>query len=96
LACRNWGKNIDYYKSTDLASFHGSIEDFGDIEKWINVLEDDKFYEILFHPGRFDPDCKSSLNKERERDVGYIEKLNLIAEDSNIRIISYLDLVASY
>ncbi len=92
IPCRNKGGDIDYYKTTDLPSFHGSIEDFNKIVDWIKTLEDEKYYEVLFHPGKFDPSCKSSLNKDRERDVEYIKNLNAICEKNNIEIVSYLDL----
>ncbi len=95
IPCRNKGGNIDYYKSTDSPSFFGSIEDFDNIQEWIKTLEDENYYEILFHPGKFDPNCKSSLNKDRERDVEYIKNLNDILEKNNLKAVSYLDLAAT-
>ena len=95
LPCRNKGGSIDYYKTTDLPSFHGTIEDFNKIEEWIKTFEDEKYYEILFHPGKFDPSYKSSLNKDRERDVEHIKKLNTILKEKNIKVVSYLDLATT-
>ena len=92
IPCRNKGGDVTYFKTTASPSFHGSIEDFSKIEEWIKTLEDEKYYEILFHPGKFDPGCKSSLNKDRERDVEHIKKLNNILEKNNIKVVSYLDL----
>lgn len=86
----------DFYgkiKTTHEEAFFGSIEDFTNIEKWIKNLKDEKYYEILFHPGKFDPNCKSSLNKNRERDVKHIKSLNKLLKKNNIKIVSYLDLV---
>ena len=95
IPCRNKGGDIDYFKTTDSPSFHGSIDDFNKIVEWIKTLEDEKYYEILFHPGKFDSSCKSSLNKDRERDVEHIKNLNKILEENNIKVVSYLDLAAT-
>lgn len=95
IPCRNKGGDIDYYKTTHLPAFLGSIEDFDKIKEWIKTFEDEKYYEIVFHPGKFDPDCKSSLNKDRERDVKHIKKLNTILGKNNIKISNYSDLAAT-
>ena len=71
------------------------IADFEKIKDWIKTFEDEKYYEILFHPGKFDPSCKSSLNKDRERDVEHIKNLNKIIGENNIKVVSYLDLVVT-
>lgn len=92
IPCRNKGRDIDYYKATDKPSFHGTVDDFEKIREWIQTFEDGKYYEILFHPGLFDPNCKSSLNKDRERDIEHIIKLNSLFEDEGIELVSYLDL----
>ena len=95
IPCRNKGGYIDYFKTTDSPSFHGSIADFEKIKEWIKTFEDEKYYEILFHPGKFDSSCKSSLNEDRERDVEHIKNLNAILDKNNIKIVSYLDLAAT-
>lgn len=95
IPCRNKGGNVDYFKTTDSPLFHGSVEDFDKIVEWIKTIEDGKYYEISFHPGKFDPSCKSSLNKDRERDVEHIKKLNSILEENNIKVVSYFDLAAT-
>ncbi len=92
LLLRNSGVFHEGIKTTASEAFFGSIPDFNEIEEWIRTLENGKYYEILFHPGRFDPTCESSLNKDRERDVEHIKKLNSILDENNIRVISYLDL----
>jgi predicted glycoside hydrolase/deacetylase ChbG (UPF0249 family) len=95
LPLRNSGVLHEGIKTTSGEAFFGSISDFNKIEDWIKTLEDDKYYEILFHPGKFDPSCKSSLNKDRERDVEHIKNLNSILEKNNIKVVSYLDLAAT-
>lgn len=93
LPMRNRGVSFDGIKSTSGEAFFGSIADFAKIQRWLETLEDGKYYEILFHPGKFDPGCKSSL--DRERDVEHIKNLYEISEKYNIKIVSYLDLAAS-
>lgn len=95
LPLRNSGVLHEGIKTTFAEAFFGSIADFKKIEEWIKTLEDGKYYEILFHPGKFDPSCKSSLNKDRERDIEHIKNLNLILDESNIKVVSYLDLAAT-
>jgi len=95
LPLRNSGVLHEGIKTTSAEAFFGSIADFDKIKEGIKTFEDEKYYEILFHPGKFDPSCKSSLNKNRERDVEHIKNSNKILEENNIEIVSYLDLVAT-
>jgi len=95
IPCRNRGKIFEDCKTTATQAFFGSIEDFSKIEEWIKTFEDEKYYEILFHPGKFDSNCKDSLNKDRERDIEHIKKLHIILKENNIKIVSYLDLAAT-
>jgi predicted glycoside hydrolase/deacetylase ChbG (UPF0249 family) len=95
LPLRNSGVLFEGIKTTSTEAFFGSISDFDKINEWIKTFEDEKYYEILFHPGKFDPSCKSSLNKDRERDVEHIKKFNAILEENNIKVVSYLDLAAT-
>lgn len=91
LPLRNMGVYFENIKSTVTEAFHGSVKNFEEIEKWLVTLQDEKYYEILFHPGKFDTDCKSSLNKEREQDVKHIVQLNSLLESNNIKLVSYLN-----
>ena len=95
LPLRNSGVLHEGIKTTSAEAFFGSIADFDKIKEWIKTFEDEKYYEILFHPGKFDPSCKSSLNKDRERDVEHIKNLNKIIGENNIKVVSYLDLVVT-
>jgi len=95
LPLRNSGVLYEGIKTTSAEAFFGSIADFEKIKEWIKTLEDEKYYEILFHPGKFDSSCKSSLNKDRERDVEHIKSLNQILEENNLKVVSYLDLAAT-
>jgi chitin disaccharide deacetylase len=95
LPLRNSGVFHQGIKSTYTEAFFGSIADFNDIKKWVNSFKGEKYYEILFHPGQFDPNCESSLNKDRERDVKHIHNLNKMLKEKNIKLVSYLDLASS-
>jgi len=95
LPLRNSGVLYEGIKTTSAEAFFGSITDFDKIKEWIKTFEDEEYYEILFHPGKFDSNCKSSLNKDRERDAEHIKNLNLIIDGNNIKVVSYLDLAAT-
>ncbi len=95
VPCRNKGGTNKYWKTTDAPAFHGTRGNFEDIENWIKKLEEGKWYEILFHPGMYDPSCKSSLNKEREQDNKHILKLHSIMKKYNIKVASYYDLATT-
>ncbi|MEN7981994.1 MAG: ChbG/HpnK family deacetylase [Nanoarchaeota archaeon] len=89
---RNSGVTFNDIKTTFSKAFFGSITDFNKIKKWIKTFEDEKYYEILFHPGEYDLNCKSSLNKDRERDINHIKDLNSILKENSIKLVSYFDL----
>ena len=55
-------------------------------------LEDNKSYEIVFHPGVYDPQNDSKLNKEREEDIRKIEYLIKNLEKFGLELISNKDL----
>ncbi len=59
----------------------------------IDKMAEDKSYEIITHPGRFDPESKSSLNKDREQDIVKVNLINnKIKQMPKIKLISYLEL----
>ena len=66
---------------------------FGKIKAFLDSMKDGCSYELITHPGRYDPESKSSVNKEREKDV---ENLLLVAEylkgREDVKNCSYLDL----
>lgn len=93
LPCRNKGGCISYSQTTSSPAFHGTVDDFTTIENWMKTLKDGHSYEILFHPGIYDPACSSSLNKKREVDVAHILKLHTLLKKYKITLVSYRDLV---
>ncbi|MEX0362287.1 MAG: hypothetical protein AB3N10_15020, partial [Allomuricauda sp.] len=56
---------------------------------WLKSLEDGHCFELVFHPGRYDPHCYSSLNAQREWDLGHIDEISNNLEKYQIEPISF-------
>jgi len=94
LPSRNHGvAKIKANVSTNGKALSGSNISFDELKSVIEKFKDGESYEILFHPGKYDPGCKSSLNKQRENDVKKIEEINPFLKENNIKLISFNDLV---
>jgi len=89
LPFRNHGKKFPEVATTSRKYFYGSIEDFGPIDEWLKGLEDGQFFELVFHPGRYDPHCYSSLNAQREWDLGHIDSINENLKKYSIELINF-------
>ena len=59
------------------SSLTATFKELDAIKEWIDNFEINSTYELVFHIGSFDPDSKSSLNKERELDIEKLQKLTL-------------------
>lgn len=60
---------------------------------FLSNVKDGESCEFVTHPGRYDPNCESSLNKEREEDYKNIIKFQkFLKSHKNIQNISYLQL----
>lgn len=94
LPCRNHKIGVVDVVKTQNEVLSGTGMSFDELKRVIENFKDNESYEILFHPGLYDPDCKSSLNKERELDVKKIEEINPFLKENNIKLISYIDLVS--
>jgi len=94
LPCRNHKIGVVDVVKTQNEVLSGTKMSFEELKSFIENLKDGESYEILFHPGTYDPDCKSSLNKERELDARNIEEINPFLKENNIKLISYIDLVS--
>ena len=94
IPCKNLGIEPFTKFMTKKIIFEGTKKEINEIENWLSTLKDDEYYTIIFHPGEFDPDSKSSLNKERESDAENIIKLNKLLLKHNIKLISYSDFAA--
>ncbi len=94
LPCRNHKiGGVDVVK-TQNEVLSGTGKGVDELRSLIKNFEDGESYEILFHPGAYDTNCKSSLNKEREVDAKNIEEINPFLKENSIILISYNDLVS--
>lgn len=89
---RNRSDQVLSKKHTDWERYIASKKTKKEIDEWIWKLEDNKSYEIVFHPWKYDYESSSSLNKEREDDIKMIIYINEIVENMWIEIISFKDL----
>ena len=94
LPMRNNGVAHSGVVTTDTEAFFGSVADFSQIETWLQTFEDGKTYEILFHPGKYDPSSTSSLNHERGRDVAHVALLHALLPNYGIKLVSYHDVAS--
>lgn len=94
LPCRNHKIGFVDVVKTKNEVLSGTGKSLDELKRLIKNLKDGESYEILFHPGAYDPNCKSSLNKEREVDAKNIEEINPFLKEKNIKLISYNDLVS--
>lgn len=60
-----------------------------DIEEvLLNELQNDEVMEIIAHPGKFDSDCGSSLNKDRKKDYEKIVELVSFLKENQIALVN--------
>ncbi len=95
LPCRNLGFNYEDIKTTTQTYINGTDNSFEDLNSIIKNFKNKETYEILFHPGTYDKDCKSSLNKKREEDIEKIKLINPILKEEKIELVSYNNLEES-
>lgn len=89
---RNHGTNYKGITTTDDKFFFGSIEKFQEINKWLKNLQSNRSYELVFHPGTYDPYCYSSMNIDRKNDLFHIEKIYQNKRTYNINLINFKEL----
>jgi predicted glycoside hydrolase/deacetylase ChbG (UPF0249 family) len=94
LPCRNHKIEMAGVVTTQNEVVSGTKLSFEELKTMIETFRDGESYEILFHPGTYDPDSKSSLNKERELDVQKIEGIQPFLKANGIKLISYIDLAS--
>ncbi|MDA3856084.1 MAG: ChbG/HpnK family deacetylase [Candidatus Woesearchaeota archaeon] len=91
LPCRTMTNKLKDVKTTNKL-FNGTDSSFEDLDEMIKSMQEDEIYEILFHPGTYDENCKSSLNEKRELDIEKIKYLVPKLDKNNIQLVSYNDL----
>lgn len=92
LPFRNHGfdsKNGTTTTKESIGAIHNSLDK---IIKWLETFTDNDSGELVLHPGVFDPDCKTSLNYEREVDCIKAKAVKKYCESNNIKIITFSDL----
>lgn len=57
-------------------------------DELLNKIKEDEVVEIITHPGKFDPECKSSLNQDREKDYQKIINIVPFLKENNIEVIN--------
>lgn len=62
------------------------------LEQRIKNFEKDKIYEIIFHIGVYDPDSKSTLNRERELDIIKLQSVHQWIKEKKMIIVNYKNL----
>ncbi|MEA2092444.1 MAG: ChbG/HpnK family deacetylase [Patescibacteria group bacterium] len=94
IPCRNHKieSGVGGVIQTDNPVFSGTRKVFRELKLILGDLKEGESYEVLFHPGKYDPKCESNLNREREFDIKKIEDLNLLLKGNDIKLISFNDL----
>lgn len=95
IPCKNlswFWKSVDMIEwiiTTKSPVFSATWIPFIEIRKWLDWLSDDDTYLINFHPWYFDPESKTSLNKDREIDALNIVKVVKYISNTNISIVKF-------
>jgi predicted glycoside hydrolase/deacetylase ChbG (UPF0249 family) len=96
--CLKKGVSFRKYKETTVnvnspaSSLTATFKNLDNIKEWIDNFENGLTYELVFHIGSFDPDSKSSLNKEREQDIEKLKQVHQFISDKNISVVNYKSL----
>ena len=93
IPCKNLGVKPFTNFMTKEINFYGTKKEISEIENWLSILKDGQYYVIVFHPGKYDPDSKSSFNEIREVDTKHIVKLNNLLSKYDIKLASYSDFI---
>jgi len=93
LPVRNHGSETKA-KHTTYPAFHNAsfTLELSEIEDFLSKLNEGESVELITHPGDYDPESKSSLNKERKDDFDKIILLQPILQKFEISNISYFEL----
>ncbi len=63
-----------------------------ELERRIKNFEGNQIYEIIFHIGVYDPDSKSTLNRERELDIIKLQNVYQWIKEERMIIVNYKNL----
>ncbi len=85
------GSEAPDFKTTD-SKLSWSRSTQLEIKNYLENLEENQRWEVIFHPGTYDPKSISTYNKERESDNDTIKLLQAVLIEKNITLSSFLDL----
>jgi len=89
---RNQWKHTEWMITTDIACFNGSKMTLDEIKNMLNDTNDNQSLEILFHPWKYDPNSKSTFNKDRRIDTQKIIQLYSYIDWQDIKLINFKQL----
>ena len=101
IACKNLSTyldepiNLNGLITTKDPVFDGTGKSLVEIKQWLKSLSDG-FHCINFHPGYYDPESSSSLNKKRETDAEMIRKITQCLAEFDIQLANFNDLAKEY
>ncbi len=93
IPCRNHEIGSKNVLTTTNKSIDGTHMSLSELKELLANLKDNESYELVFHPGKYDPDSKSSLNEARAEDTDKITEINSFFEENNIKLARRKDLV---
>lgn len=96
LPCKNLSLYSDRVMNqntitTKSSVYAGSKKSFEEIKEWLLSLNEG-IHSINFHPGYYDSESKSSLNRERKDDAKNITKIISILPEYGFTLASFKDL----
>jgi len=89
---RNNGMKFEGGKTTSAERFSAIANWLDKVFLYIDSLQDRDSGEIVLHPGRYDPDCKTSLNHEREIDTLKAKRIREYADSEGVVCVIFLGL----
>ena len=72
-----------------IGAIHHSLDQ---IVIWLELFGEDDTGELVLHPGKYDANCKTSLNYERVVDVTKARAVKRYCEANGVEVISFSDL----
>lgn len=94
IPCKNLSEygekvmNVPSVITTKAPVFSGTNKSMDEIKLWLSESKENLLF-MNFHPGYYDPESKSSLNKEREMDAQKIMEVNDFIKDKNFKLVSF-------
>ncbi len=84
------GKMDKFEKEIMMADRAFSVTDhtFEEVLDFLESIRKNEICELISHPGEFDPNCRSSLNKQREEDVKKLIAINKKLSELGIKVVS--------